>query len=184
MRNRELASKIDSMRRSGLLIAAIAILITLLLPIDILQASNHRTGAYLTGWKVRKGDRFHIEYIHSIQLTPVIESYYIDEYKQIILEESYFHSYGAGLPSETPYEFEITKDGFRIYGIEEVMDDLVYRTGAIRANHEIFLRGKAYPFLGFSEPGEGVKFEMKKVPLLQYIAKEVYNVAKQTNNRE
>ncbi|HHV39199.1 MAG TPA: DUF1850 domain-containing protein [Tepidimicrobium sp.] len=184
MRNRELVSKINSSRRSGLLTITIVISIALLLPIHVLKASNHRTGEYLSGWRVRKGDRFNIEYTHSIQLTPVIETYYIDRDGRIVLEESYFHSYGAGLPSDTPYRFDITKDGFRIYEIYEELDNLVYRTGAIRANHRIFLKGKAYPFLGFSKPRESIVFEVEKMPLLQYIAKEVYNVTKKIHYRK
>lgn len=184
MRSKELVNNIKSIKRGSLLIIFMIILIILLLPIYTLKASNYKTQEYLKSWWVKKGDRFYIEYTHSIQLTPVIEIYYIDENGRIILEESYFHSYGAGLPSDTPYKFEITEDGFRIYDINEEMSNLIYRTGAVRANHEITIGGKTYPFLGFSKPREGVKFEVKKLSLLQYIAKEVYNVKRQVNYRK
>lgn len=176
MRNKELVNNTKLGRKGRLLIIPIIILIILLLPINTLRLSNYKTDEDLKSWWVKKGDRFYVEYTHSIQLTPVIEIYYIDENKKIILEESYFHSYGAGLPSNTPYKFQITKDGFRIYDINEEMENLIYRTGAVRANHEINIRGKAYPFLDFSKPREGVKFEVKKTTLLQYIVKEVHNV--------
>lgn len=164
---------------SILLAALIIIFITILLfPIYILKASHYRDGGYLKGWWVNKGDSFFIEYTHSVQLTPVIEIYYIDEKGEIVLEESYFYSYGAGLPSDTPYKFEITKNGFRIYDIGEVMDNLIYRTGAVKANHKINIKGKTYPFLDFSEPRTGVRFEVEKSFLLQHILKEAYNVKK------
>lgn len=150
----------------------------LLFPVSILKASDHRNEKYLKGWMINRGDRFSIEYTHSIQLTPVIETYYIDEDFQIVLEESYFHSYGAGLPSDTPYSFEITKKGFRIYKIDEIMDNLVYRTGAIKANHKIDIKGKTFLFLDFSEPRTGVKFGVQKLPLILYIIEEVRDVKK------
>lgn len=172
-------------KSSILLVALIIILITILLfPIYILKASYYRDGEYLKGWLVNKGDRFSIEYTHSVQLTPVIEIYYIDKKGEIILEESYFYSYGAGLPSDTPYKFEITKNGFRIYDIDEIMDNLIYRTGAVKANHKINIKGKSYPFLDFSEPRAGVKFEVEKSSLLQHILKEAYNVKRQINYRK
>lgn len=184
MKNRELASNTKLKRRGRLLIIFIIILIMLLLPIYTLSLSDYRTDKDLKSWWVKKEDRFYVEYTHSIQLTPVIEIYYIGQNEKIILEESYFHSYGAGLPSDTPYKFEITEDGFRIYDINKEMENLIYRTGAVRANHSINIRGKAYPFLDFSKPGQGVKFQVKKTTLLQYIVKEVYNVTKQFNYKK
>lgn len=145
----------------------------LLIPFRVLLASDYRTGEYLMSWPIKKGEEFYIEYTHSVQLTPVIEVYFVDESNNIILKESYFSSYGAGLPSTTPYKFEITTRGFRIYDINQLMQDLVYRTGAERANHKINIRNKVYPFLDFSAPREGVKFTVEKFSLLSYLAKEV-----------
>jgi len=144
-----------------------------LMPIRVLLASNYKSGEYLKSWPIKKGEEFDIEYTHSVQLTPVIEIYFIDEIDNIVLKESYFHSYGAGLPSTTPYEFEITERGFRIYDINQIMENLIYRTGAVRANHKINMRNKTYLFLDFSAPREGVKFTIEKISLLSYLAKEV-----------
>jgi len=158
------------------IIAIILLFISLgmfLMPIRVLLASNYQTGEYLKIWPVKKGQEFDIEYTHSVQLTPVIEIYFVDRIDNIVLKESYFHSYGAGLPSTTPYEFEITEKGFRIYEINLIMEDLVYRTGAVRANHKINIGNEAYLFLDFSKPREGVKFTVENISLLSYIAKEV-----------
>lgn len=143
-----------------------------LTPIRVLLASDYKTGEYLKSWPIGKGEKFDIEYTHSVQLTPVIEIYTVDEEDNILLEESYFYSYGAGLPSTTPYDFEITQGGFRIYNINEIMEDLVYRTGAVRAQHRINIGEKTYPFLDFSTPRTGVRFTVKKLSLLSYLAKE------------
>lgn len=162
--------------RSILFVALIGILIILLLPIYVLEASDYRTGEYLKGWCIKKGSDFSVEYTHSVQLTPVIEIYNIDEKGSIILKESYFYSYGAGLPATTPYKFEITPNGFRIYDINKKIDDLIYRTGAVIANHKINIKDKTYLFLDFSKPQTGVRFKVKKMPILQYVFKEVYHV--------
>jgi hypothetical protein len=150
----------------------IVILLISFIPIKVLLATDFKTNKYIKSWKIGKGESFTIEYTHSVELTPVSETYIIEDNK-IILTESYFKSYGAGLPSTTPYKFEITDKGFRIYEINEVMEDIVYRTGAERANHRLILREKEYPFLGFTKPRSGVKFSVKNINILTYIAKEV-----------
>lgn len=169
---RELKNKSIGVRDIFLTII-ISLLIISLHPIYVLEASDYKTEEYLKSWSVKKGDRFNVEHVHSVQLVPVIEMYLIDDKNNIILEESYFYSYGAGLPATTSYEFEMTENGFRIYNINEKMDNLVYRTGAIRANHQINIKGKSYDFLGFSKPRTGVKLEVKRIFFLQHIVKEV-----------
>lgn len=159
--------------KKTLTILLLVFLFIISLPITTLEASDYKTDEYFKSWPMKKGDIFEVEYVHSVQLTPVSEIYFIDENYNIVLEESYFYSYGAGLPATTPYEFEITEKGFRIYNIGEVMKDLVYRTGAVRANHHIKIKNKSYSFLNFSKPTDGVKFTVKKSSMLKYLVKEV-----------
>ncbi len=148
-------------------------LLTIIFPVRVLQASNYKSGEYLKAWLIKRGDIFEVEYVHSVQLTPVSEIYFIDDDYNIILEESYFNSYGAGLPATTPYQFEIRENRFRIYNIKEIMGDLVYRTGAVRADHHIKINNKSYSFLTFSKSGQGVKFIVKKSSLFKHLVKEV-----------
>ncbi len=161
-------------KRSFLLIVLIFSVTIFLLPIRVLLASDHKSGQYLKSWSITNGSKFDIEYTHSVQLTPVIEIYSVGKEDKFLLEESYFYSYGAGLPSTTPYDFEITQEGFRIYNINETMDNIIYRTGAVRAQHKIKIGKKIYSFLDFSNPGTGVKFTVQRISLLQYLAKEAF----------
>ncbi len=151
-----------------ILILILFLLIVVNIPITSLDASNYKTGKHLKAWGVKKGDIFEIEYIHSVELTPVSEIYFIDEDYNIVLDETYFYSYGAGLPATTPYQFEITENNeFRIYNIKEIMNDVIYRTGAVRADHHIKIKNKSYSFLTFSRAAEGVKFTVKRASLLK-----------------
>ena len=130
-----------------------------------------RTNDYLKAWRLKDGDTFTVKYTHSVQLTPVWEVYEIRD-GGIFLTETVFQSFGAGLPSTSPYDFEITDQGFRLYNIDMKITDLIYRVGAVRANHSLIINGKEYPFLDFAEPGEGIKFETNKLSYLDYITKE------------
>ena len=151
--------------------AIIFLLFSSFYKMDYLTASDMRTGEVLRSWKIREGEFFTVKYTHSVQLTPVWETYEIQS-GDIVLKETIFQSFGAGLPSTSPYDFEITEQGFRLYNIDMKITDLVYRVGAVRANHSLIIDGKEYPFLDFAEPGEGIKFEINKLSYLEYITKE------------
>jgi hypothetical protein len=142
-----------------------------LIPIDVLIARDFRNNQYLKSWKISDGEIFTIAYTHSVELTKVSEIYQIEN-GRIKLTDTYFKSYGAGLPATTEYKFEVTEDGFRIYDINEVVENLVYRTGAVRANHSILINGKEYKFLDFSQPREGVKLECDKISAFKYFTRE------------
>lgn len=136
--------------------------------IEILEARDFKNNDYLKSWQIQEGASFTVAYTHSVQLCPVTETYIIKN-GEIILTETYFESFGAGLPATTPYTFEITDTGYRIYNINNKMNNLVYRTGAERANHQLIYNNKNYRFLDFSKPRTGIEFKVNRVSLLAYI---------------
>ena len=153
------------------LAAIILLLILSFFKYQFLYVSDMRSEDYLKAWRLEDGDIFTVKYTHSVQLTPVWEVYEIRD-GGIFLIETVFQSFGAGLPSTSPYDFEITDQGFRLYNIDMKITDLVYRVGAVRANHILIIREKEYPFLDFAEPTEGIKFKTQKMSLMNYLAKE------------
>ena len=155
-------------------IGIILIIILSFIPVKVLLASDYKTAEYIKSWKIKDGEVFLVEHTHSVQLTTVSEKYLIDG-QDIILIESIFHSYGAGLPATTPYEFELIEDGFRIYEINQVMENLVYRAGAVRANHRLVYNDKQYDFLDFTEPRTGVKFSINRMPYFIFKIREGLN---------
>ncbi|MFA5577280.1 MAG: DUF1850 domain-containing protein [Tissierellaceae bacterium] len=156
-----------------ILILLVLIFFLWLYPQKLLLATDYKSGKYLRSWPIGEGEEFAIVYTHSVELTEVVEDYLIVDHK-IILKDTYFKSYGAGLPATTPYKFEITEKGFRIYDIDEEMENLIYRTGAERANHRLLLRDKEYKFLDFSGPRTGVKLDVKGTNLLFYLVREAF----------
>lgn len=144
-------------------------LIVFLFPfIKVLAAKDFKADNDLKIWRVKKGDEFTIVYTHSVEKSPVTETYKIDG-KEIILLETTFKSFGAGLPATTPYKFEIVDDTFRVYDIDEKMEEVIYRTGAEIANHKIIIGDKEYSFLSFSGKRTAVEFGIKELNILNYI---------------
>lgn len=145
--------------------------IILLFPVKVLLSYEYYSGEYLKSWMVKDDEMFTVHYTHSVELCPVSETYYIDN-EDIILSETYFESYGAGLPANTEHSFEMTESGFRIYNIDEKMDNLIYRTGAEGTDPKIRIRNKDYRFLDFSKPRDAVGFKIKRIFLINYLTKE------------
>ncbi len=149
------------------------ILILLLYPVRHLEASLYNTNTILERWIIGDAEGFTIRFIHSVMLTPVYETYTFNVENEIILTETIFSSYGAGNPENTPYNFEITEKGFRIYNINKSFNDLVYRTGATIANHTIIFNDNEVPFLAFSSPASAVQFKVRTKTSIQFISEEV-----------
>ena len=153
-----------------ILIILLIIIILFLIPVTTLTARDYDNDVLLRAWRIQ--DSFTVSYIHSVELTEVLEIYSIED-EEIVLTETYFKSFGAGLPATTPYDFEIRSDGFRIFNINETIETLIYRTGAVRANHKLIIEDKEYNFLDFSVGQTAVHFQVENITFLNYIIKEV-----------
>lgn len=142
-------------------------------PVIHLRAVDFNTNGVLAEWRVNENDSFTIRFTHSVMLTPVYETYLISEELEIVLAEAVFYSYGAGLPENTEYDFEMIDNGFRIYNINQKLDRLIYRTGATVANHIIHVNNSEIPFLNFSKPQAAVEFRIVSRALIVYLYEEV-----------
>lgn len=163
-----------SIYKKIMILVFITILLISNISIKVLVAQDYKNKEYIESWKIKNGTEFTVEYTHSVERTPVIENYIVKG-KDIILLDAYFSSLGAGLPATTDYKFELLEDGFRLYDINEKIDYLVYRTGAVRANHILYINNKEYEFLDFTNPRTGVEFNIKKLRLLSYLIREGFN---------
>ena len=153
-----------------LLILILFLLVLILLrPVDLLEARDFDNQSHL-GYFRPKDKIFTIKYTHSVMLSPVTETYRMEEGGPVLLEST-FKDYGAGLPSDTPYDFEIDPEEklFRIYNINKKISPLVYRTGDVRANHRLIFNGRELPFKSFSRGKEAVEFRQVRKSYLRYL---------------
>lgn len=106
---------------------------------------------------------FSVIYTHSVERTEVVENYRLDQGK-LILTDTWFSSYGAGLPATTEYDFEITEDGFHIYNINKIFEEVIYRSGKKLANHRLLIGDLEYKLEDFNSPGQVIIFSVIKLP--------------------
>ena len=123
--------------KTGAVLAGIAALLLLLAansdPQLYLEFHSYPGEQVLHKLPVRKGDHFSTLIRHSIHLSPVYETYRIEDEGKIVLESTRLKDIGWGVPST----FEQTctlRDGFMIIeGYEKVLPDLPFRVSAVNS---------------------------------------------------
>lgn len=116
------------------------------------------------------GDTFKINYLHSIHLTNVIESYQLTEQRQIRQYELEYEDFAIGMPSGASEEGEVfeMKDGkYFLKNMNREFDSFVLRVGKVRANHTLLYKKQQYPLSEVVEPGTRLKIKVKKLSILQ-----------------
>lgn len=102
--------------------------------LEISDADNGRAAFWIQVWP---GDRFNLEYIHSVQLSHVVDTFEIDSQYDIVLVGTIFSDHGAGLPYKPDHggTFSVLPDGrFSISGMNMVLPEILLRTGREHGN--------------------------------------------------
>ena len=110
-----------------LFIAFVSILLFLLLiPKPYLILQDFYTKEVYYQIPIDKSDKFTVEWIHSVELTPWRETYVGRYPKGIELIETSFQSYGVGVPANTGQKTQIMDGWIVVTGISDKRDSVVY----------------------------------------------------------
>ena len=115
----------------GILLAAV-MLVTLTLP-QLLIVQDAETGRIYWFSRCPDGTEFAVEFIHSVNLSPVIDTFRAEN-GEIHAVSAKFYAFGAGMQTElNPGEaFAFTEDGaMEITGISTTYDKLSYIVGTV-----------------------------------------------------
>lgn len=87
------------------------LLIPLFFPVSQVEIRNYETGKVIISTPIEEGDILELSWIHSIEKTPWLERYQVED-DQWILKEVRVKSFGAGVDVEAPV-VEV-KDGWTV----------------------------------------------------------------------
>jgi hypothetical protein len=116
---------------------------------DVVLAVETESGETVVSEPVDEESEIRIEYIHSVEKTPVIQHYTIED-TTLVLSHSEFRSYGAGLPSTA--EVEHTDDGAFLRQIDEPRERITLRPGET-AGHILVVDDEEFDLVSLAEEG-------------------------------
>lgn len=163
------------MSKNALILILLIFIGMIHIPVSFLEITHNREGVVFERKLINFNDKITIRYMHSVMKTPVLEHYLIMPDKRLLLTDTEFMSYGAGLPEKNDYDFEITDKGFRVYNINKPFDFIVYRTAPIHTGADVTLitEKEVVPFLSISEERTPVRIAVKREPGWIYLSREV-----------
>jgi hypothetical protein len=118
-------------------------------------------------------ERFTVHFTHSWARSPVDEIFQVDRDNNIVLKETVYEDFGAGLPHEpeNPQSSIVVENGkIFVRDIDRVIYDLQIRTGRFVAEHALLYRDKRVAFSDIATRGSAVIFKvktMKRYALIQ-----------------
>jgi hypothetical protein len=120
-------------------------------------------GVVLISIPIEPGEFFTIRYIHSVDISPVYEVFYADEKRGIIIKETYFKMFGAGM-GHWPGRGEIVEQNGWIFikDMNITLGEFYLRIGAPSVDHTILIRGQEI-YLSRMIPVMRVRLYIKQV---------------------
>lgn len=119
--------------------AAAAIIVTIIAaaflfsPHHFLTLRDRDTGALYGRYPLKEGERFSVQFKHSINLSPVIDVYEIED-GDIYVEETIYYHFGAGVQTQLNDGETLTygEDGSMIVGnIHQLRNNVGYIVGTV-----------------------------------------------------
>lgn len=123
----------------------------------LLCICDHSTGAVILRIPLDFEQSFTIRYIHSVDHSPVFEVFRVVKGTGIVLEETYFMMFGAGMGHWQGHG-RLVQDGkwIKITDIHRPLGRFLLRVGSPGVDHTILLNGKEWN-LSLMVPGRRVE---------------------------
>lgn len=126
---------------------------------------NQDTGQVYACYRMEEGEEFSVQFIHSVNQTPLTDVYQIRD-GQIYVVRTIYYGFGAGVQTELNEgeSLEYGEDGSMIIsGIDKPLPDLCYVVG-MWSDHILTIKGEEISLRGLCGRGSAVDFlcESKK----------------------
>ncbi|HHT51525.1 MAG TPA: DUF1850 domain-containing protein [Eubacteriaceae bacterium] len=172
----DLSNTLLLVRRIHVFVIIIFVFFILFVPIQRLYLIEYKSGKILKSFPIKNGEEFTVYFIHSLEKTPWHEIYYVQNDDEIYLKETKFYSFGAGLPSNTNFDFSFDNGSMKIKNYNIEMKNLIYKVRDIIAGHVLLTRGEKYHLNKIAKPSTSVLFQVDKISLFKFFIREVAKI--------
>ena len=129
----------------------------------LLLIIENGNGSNLISIPIEPGESFTIRYIHSVDISPVYEVFYADEKKGIMIKETYFKMFGAGMGHWPGRGTIVQQNGWTfIKDMNIAIGEFYLRIGAPSVDHTLLIKGQEIR-LSRMIPGSRVRIYIKQV---------------------
>ena len=138
---------------------------------EMLTVTQEDTSKTLLALPIATGDWFEIKFIHSVNLSPVVDRYQWTG-ESIMLKSTVFLSYGAGIPileDGIGTDFKHTQDGFEITGIDASREKISIMLQSV-PDHTLIYSGSEIKLLEFADSGTIVTIQVRKISFFKAVS--------------
>ena len=141
------------------------VLVSFFFPCPALQIREMRSGVNLYRASVKEGDEFTIEFVHSIERTPVREVFRIENDYKIYLVGTVYESFGTGLPTTPDEGAELVLEGgkIRITGMHRKLEPFLVAVSPV-PGHVLTVGGEEVALADLAKPGTGLWIRVVREP--------------------
>ena len=129
-------------------------------------------GGDTRAWRMTIGETWRIQYVHSVQKTPVEEYFLVTSDNKLVLYETRYQSYGVGLPFLATDGVFKQKDDYFELKLNRIFSQVKFRTG-LEAKPEAVIGGRVEPLYQYYQPGSLMVFTIE--PQWQYFSSVIMN---------
>jgi len=116
-------------------------------------------GKKVAVFPLKWGEKFEICYVHSVDRKPVCEIFSLRKGMGLVLHETYFKMFGAGMGHWEGHGYVVGEGGWiKIKGINKPLGKFLLRVGSQGVDHTLSLRGKK---INLTEKAEGRLVEVR-----------------------
>lgn len=137
----------------------------------VLVFEYENTGKVLGYMEIGEEMPFAVKYTHSIHLSDVIETYELNEDRQIVQQQLEYEDFAIGMPSDAQgNETFVEKDGrYIITNMNRTFDYVDLRIGQVVANHTLIYRKHQIPFSSFVKEGTWIRIDYRLISLWEML---------------
>jgi hypothetical protein len=109
-----------------------------------------------------EGEEFVLSFVHSVNKRPVFDTIRV-EGRHLLIVESRFDSFGAGMPEASTggMELRTDKDGWLVWTVNRPVPEVTFFVGWV-SNHSLRMKGREIALADLASPGTLLSLRIKK----------------------